>query len=70
MGMSDLTAICAIALIFVFALLAFLAGVMVLITALFPERGRELDPVIVAAISGAVGITIPGARVSHIEEEK
>jgi VanZ family protein len=61
---------CAIAFVAVFALLTFLAITMHFITSLFPTRGTSVDAAIVAAISGAVASVLPGARVTHIEEER
>ena len=40
-----------------------------LITTLFPERRRAIDPVLAAAISTNVARLIPGARVTRIEED-
>jgi len=65
----SLGAICGLAFVSVFVLLAFLAVVMQLITALFPERAVEVDAAIVAATSTAVASVYPGARVTRIEEE-
>jgi len=65
---TSLIAVCAIAFASVFALLAFLAGVMQLITAIFISRPRAIDPAVVVAISTTVGAVLPGARVTHIEE--
>jgi hypothetical protein len=61
---------CAIAFVAVFALLTFLALTMHFITSLFPIRATTVDAAIVAAISGAVAAVLPGARVTHIEEER
>ncbi len=61
---------CAVAIVAVFVLLSGLAAVMAGITRLFPERFTDLDPVIVAAISNAVAVISPGARVTRIEEER
>ena len=46
-----------------------LAGVMRLMTALFPERSPSVDPTMVAAITSTVAMVYPGARVTSIEEE-
>jgi hypothetical protein len=42
---------------------------MELITAVFPERRRAMDPAIVAALTTAVASIFPGARVTRIEED-
>jgi hypothetical protein len=60
---------CLVAFVAVFVLLAFLAGVMRLITLGFPGRKEGLDPVVVAAISSTVASVFSGARVTRIEEE-
>jgi len=61
---------CTIACVAVFALLTFLAITMHFITSLFQIRGASVDAAIAAAISGAVASVLPGARVTHIEEER
>ena len=65
--MNLLTA-CGIAFLAVFVLLSLLAGVMSLITVVFPERKRIVDPALVAAITSSVASLYPGARVTKIEE--
>lgn len=67
---TSLFSVCTIAFVSVFALLSFLAVTMHLTTVLFPVRGTAVDPAIVAAISGTVASVVPGARVTHIEEER
>ena len=69
MGEVNILSACSIAFLAVFVLLAFLAVVMQLIMAVFPERKAVLDSVMVAAISSTVSTLIPGARVTRIEEE-
>jgi len=66
--MNLLTA-CGIAFLAVFLLLSLLAGVMQLITLIFPERKFSVDPALVAAVTSAVAFVIPGARVTKIEEK-
>jgi hypothetical protein len=56
-------------MIAVFILLGLLALTMELITAVFPERRRAMDPAIVAALTTAVASIFPGARVTRIEED-
>jgi hypothetical protein len=65
----NLVAVCGIAFVAVFTLLALLAVVMQLITVVFPERRPAVDSTVVAAISGTVASFVPGARVTRIEEE-
>ncbi len=66
--MNLLTA-CGIAFLAVFLLLSLLAGLMQLITLLFPERKTSIDSSLVAAITSSVAFTIPGAQVTKIEEK-
>lgn len=69
MGEVNILSACSIAFLAVFVLLAFLAVVMRLIMAVFPERKAVLDSVMVAAISSTITTLIPGSRVTRIEEE-
>ena len=69
-GLMELLSACLVAFVSVFVLLSFLAVIMHWITLAFPSRREGVDPVIVAAISGTVASLIPGARITHIEEEK
>ena len=66
--MNLLTA-CGIAFLAVFLLLSLLAGLMQLITLLFPERKPSVESSLVAAITSTVAYLIPGARVTKIEEK-
>lgn len=65
----NLVQICIIAFVSVFGLLSFLALAMKVITAVFPERLKRLDPALVAAISSTVANILPGSTVTKIEEE-
>ena len=66
--MNLLTA-CGIAFLAVFVLLSLLAGMMQLITRLFPERALSVESSLVAAITSSVAFLYPGARVTKIEEK-
>ncbi len=66
--MNLLTA-CGIAFMAVFLLLSLLAGLMQLITLLFPERKPNIEPSLVAAISSSVAFLYPEAQVMKIEEK-
>lgn len=66
--MNLLTA-CGIAFLSVFLLLSLLAGLMQLITRIFPERTSSIEPSLVAAIANSVAFQYPGARVTKIEEK-
>lgn len=70
MEKESLVLICLIAFIAVLGLLSILAGVIRLITVVFPVPGSTSDPAVVAAISTAVATTVPGAKVTRIEEQK
>lgn len=65
----NLVSACGIAFAAVFMLLAVLAGLMQLITLVFPERRAAVDPIVVAAISSTVASVYPGSRVTRIEEK-
>ncbi len=65
----NLFGVCVTAFIAVIVLLTVLAGVIHLITRLFPDIRRGVDAPLVAAIEGAVTAVFPGARVTRIEEE-
>ena len=67
---TNLISVCLVAFISVFGLLCFLAGVMQLITRLFPVRVSQVDSAVAAAIATVVTGVIPGARVTRIEEER
>ena len=66
----NLFAVCSLAFITVFVLLAFLALAMHTITLVFPATKAVLDSAVVAAVSSTVASLIPGARVTKIEEER
>lgn len=66
----SLVAVCGVAFTAVFALLSVLAALMVAVTKLFPERAAVVDAALVAAVAGAVAALHPGARLTHIEEDR
>jgi hypothetical protein len=69
MAQSNLWVVCGTAFLAVFVVLVVLAGIIRLMSVVFPAaRGRD-DAVIAAAISAAVVAVYPGARVTRIEEE-
>jgi hypothetical protein len=65
----NLFGVCVTAFIAVIVLLTVLAGVIHLITRLFPDIRRGVGAPMVAAIEGAVTAIYPGARVTRIEKE-
>ncbi len=66
----NLLLICLTAFVAVFVLLALLAGVMHLITMIFPFVKKVIDPVVVATITASYQQILPGTRVTRIEEIK
>jgi len=64
----NLILVCAVAFATVLTLLSILAGLIHLITLMFPEKEKESDDAVIAAINTAVSTSIPGARVTNIEE--
>jgi len=65
----NLLTACGTAFLAVFLLLSILAGLMQLITRIFPERDSKVDSGLVAAITSSVAVLIPGAQVTKIEEK-
>ena len=61
---------CILSFLVVFILLAFLAVVIRLVTALFPQKAVVTDAAVIAAIHTTVAAQVPGARVTRIEEIK
>ncbi len=70
MSEPNLILVCAVAFATVLILLSVLAGVIRLVTLVFPEKAEESDEAVLAAINTAVSTSIPGARVTRIEEIK
>ncbi|UCE25220.1 MAG: hypothetical protein JSU74_04010 [Candidatus Zixiibacteriota bacterium] len=70
MPSSELLLICLSAIVVVFILLAFLALVMRLIMAVFPEKIIASDSAYVAAIASVVSTMYPGTKISKVEEIK
>jgi len=70
MGSQDLLQICASAFAMVFSLLAFLALVMRIITAIFPEKISKTDETILAAMVTVVSTVYPGTKITKVEEIK
>lgn len=66
----DLLTISVFAFSAVFLLLALLAALMRLLTALFPHRAEAPDDAVVAGITAAAAAAYPGTRVTRIEERQ
>lgn len=70
MPSQDLLTISSIAFAGVLLLLAVLAGIIRLITLVFPSQEAENDSAIVAAVTSTYSVLFPGSRVSKMEERK
>lgn len=66
----ELWLICISAFAMVFALLAVLAIIMRVITAVFPQKATGIDAMMVAVLTSAVSSAFPGTEVTKIEEIK
>lgn len=73
MDSNQLLFVCLSSLLAVFLLLTFLAIVMRVLVAVFPETLEKLaksDAALLAAISTTITSRYPGLRVTRVEEEK
>ncbi len=73
MDSNQLLLVCMSSLLAVFLLLTFLAIVMRILVAVFPETLEKLaksDAALLAAISTTITSMYPGLRVTRVEEEK
>jgi hypothetical protein len=68
----SLLLVCAVAFLAVTLILGVLAGVIRLLTALFPERPSDEsdDEPWIAAVHAAVALAHPGARITNVEETR
>jgi len=66
----NLLLICAVAFLAVITLLGALAGIMYVLTYLFPGESDGSDPAVVVAIAAAVAAAYPGMRAARIEENR
>ena len=64
----DLLVISLSAFVAVFLLLSFLAIVMRLLLAAYPEKARGIDPATIAALTAATAYAFPGTKVTKVEE--
>lgn len=64
----NLFVICAAAFVAVLSLLSLLAGLIRLLTALFPPPEAQDDSALIAAIVAATTRAHPGTRVTNIQE--
>lgn len=70
MEVTNLLTVCFSAFIAVFFVLTFLAISMRLIIAIFPEKQKDEDSAIIAAISSTMSSLYPKTKITKIEELK
>ena len=68
MAPQSLLVICLSAFVAVFLLLSFLAVVMRVLIAAFPEKVVGIDSATIAAVAAAAAYAFPGTRVTKVEE--
>ena len=66
----DLLIICLSAFIAVFLILVVLSVIMRVITAVWPEKIKQADSAVIAAIHTTYNAIYPGTKITKIEEEK
>lgn len=70
MHSSELLLICASAFLAVFVLLAILASLMRLITAVFPQKATASEAAMIAAVTSVMYNLYPGTKITKVEEIK
>ena len=68
MNPPDLLVISLSAFVAVFLLLGFLAVVMRLLMAAYPQRALGIDSATIAAVTAAATYAFPGTKVTNVEE--
>ena len=68
MNQPELLVICLSAFVAVFVLLSFLAVVMRVLIAVYPEKVGGIDAATIAAVSAAAAYAFPGTKVTKVEE--
>lgn len=68
MNPPDLLVICTSAFVAVFLLLAFLAVVMRILIAAYPQEPTGIDAATIAAVTAAAAHAFPGTRVTKVED--
>jgi hypothetical protein len=68
MNPPDLLIISLSAFVAVFLLLSFLAVVMRVLIAVYPEKVGGIDSVTIAAVTAAAAYAFPGTKVTKVEE--
>ena len=66
----ELVAVCGVAFLMVFVILAFLAVIMKVIILVFPEKKGVSDTAMIAAMTATVHTVFPGAKLTKVEERK
>ena len=64
----NLLVICLSAFVAVFVLLGFLATVMRLLMAVYPQKAGGIDSATIAALTAAAAFAFPGTKVTKVEE--
>lgn len=70
MEVTNLLTVCISAFIAVFVVLTFLAISMRVIIVVFPEKQKDEDAAIIAAISSTLSNIYPKTKITKIEEQK
>jgi len=70
MNPPDLLVVSLSAFVAVFLLLSFLAVVMRILIAVYPEKIEGIDAATIAAVSAATAYVFPGTKVTKVEEIK
>ena len=68
MNQPELLVICLSAFVAVFLLLGFLAAVMRMLIAVFPQKVGGIDSATIAAVTAAAAYAFPGTKVTKVEE--
>ena len=68
MNPPDLLVISLSAFVAVFLLLSFLAVVMRILIAVYPEKAIGIDSATIAAVTAAAAYAFPGTKVTKVEE--
>ena len=70
MAESNVIFVCLSAFIAVFVLLSFIAAIIRVILAVFPEKTSSADAALLAAVSTTYQSIYPGTQITKLEEEK
>lgn len=70
MNEPSLMIVCAAAFAAVLSVLALLAGLIRVLTLIFPHVEEEQDAAVLAAVTAAAAQAYPGARITNIQERR